>query len=83
MTVLSAELDELAEQLANGDMQQQAQQLRDSIDKLNIVAGRVADLEGRVQENEEWVQSINAFRRQVNQRLNTQQGSGAVQPNLQ
>ena len=52
-------------------------------EKLPQLTNRVDDHEQRITNNEEWVESINAFRRQVNQRLNDRSQPAYEAPQLQ
>ena len=70
LTSLSAEIDEMSEVLSGGSIAEQREQLQNTITKLNQLIRNVEQLETRVAANEEWVDSINAFRKQVNQQLN-------------
>ena len=71
LTRYSASLDEVSETLdALEASNRQTAQLRE---KLPQVSSMVDDHEQRIRANEEWVESINAFRRQVNQQLNANQ----------
>ena len=83
VTALAAELDEVVETLETaqisslqksvGNTSQTVQQLSKSIDSLS----------GRVRGNEEWLEAINAFRRQVNDRLNELQNPANAAPVLE
>lgn len=70
LTVVSAELDEVVDMLDKADFENQAAVLKQSGEKLRSVERDISELKKRVVENEEWIESINAFRRQVNERLN-------------
>ena len=83
LTALAAELDEVVETLETaqitslqksvGSMNQKVQQMSKSVDSLS----------GRVLANEEWLEAINAFRRQVNDRLNELQNPTNTAPVLE
>ncbi|NNC54464.1 MAG: hypothetical protein HKO07_01945 [Pseudomonadales bacterium] len=82
LTALSAQVDELAEILERADF---------GIIQKNIAAAKAAAanlrkdfsaLEKRVQSNEEWLESVNVFRRQVNERLNEIQSPTSPAPVL-
>lgn len=81
MTAVAAELDEVVELLANTDLESQSANIKSATSKLQQLNNRIDGIANRVTVNEEWVESINAFRQQVNQRLNA--GAGSTQPVLQ
>ena len=57
--------------------QRQLEKLGDQLHKLNLDS---AQLKKRVTTNEEWVESINGFRKQVNRNMNSlQQSVGQLQ----
>jgi len=75
LTVVSAELDEVVDMLDKADFENQAAVLKQSGEKLRSVERDISELQKRVVANEEWIESINAFRRQVNERLNPASGT--------
>lgn len=88
LTGISAELDDITAQLdgllaSDKVSRQQQAQVREMADKLNDLARRLEQLDGRLRTNEEWVESINSFRQQVNQRLNMNANLRNEQPVLQ
>jgi hypothetical protein len=61
-------------------MAQQETRIDTAVDKLNLMSTNVTKLESRVKDTEGWIESINAFRRQVNQDINNlKQGTGQAQ----
>lgn len=71
-------LDKLAGSISQmSENQRQLEKLGDQLHKLNLDS---AQLKKRVSTNEEWVESINGFRKQVNRNINSLQKSvGALQ----
>lgn len=69
-TAISASLDEVVETLDGADFETQSSLLKKNADQLRSVEADMKDLQSRITANEEWIESINAFRQQVNQRLN-------------
>lgn len=76
----AARLD-AAMELNKRQLQEQEVALESATERLKGVATQIERLEERVVANEEWVQSINAFRRQVNRELlgRKQQNGGSTQ----
>ncbi|MBT5292606.1 MAG: hypothetical protein HOL40_02650 [Cellvibrionales bacterium] len=72
------EINEAVEQSQAND--QKARALQDKLPKLSQ---KMDDHEQRIQANEEWVESINAFRRQVNKQLTSQSQPANISPALQ
>lgn len=83
LTALAAELDEVVEMLEAANFDNLQNTVKNSSQKLQQISAAVDDLSGRVTANEEWVDSINGFRRQVNERLNAIQNPAQQQPILQ
>ena len=88
LTGLSAEVEELADIVAalqQSDSRSKAQQVqvREQADKLSQLASQTEALSARVSESEEWVDSFNAFRRQVNQYINAEKDLNTSTPVLQ
>jgi len=74
---VAAELERLvASSKAN---QAEVERVADTINRVNL---DIAKLNQRVQGNEEWIQSINAFRKQVNASLVELRAAVRAQPNL-
>ena len=82
LTVVSADLDEVVDMLDSADFESQSAQLQRSAEKLQPIESKLTSMQNRIVANEEWIESINAFRRQVNERLNPVSGS-AQTPQLQ
>ena len=59
-------------------LEQQEQNLESTADKTNRLASDMAKLDKRVKETEEWVDSINGFRRQVNRDISALKQAGAA-----
>ena len=82
-TAMSASLDELVEQLEDVD----PSELDASIDKLQAQLSTFAkDLNGlkaSSEDHRQWLESVDAFRRQVNDRLNAIQNPAPSAPQLQ
>lgn len=83
VTALSAELDDIIDTFERLDIENQTKKLDEARKRLSSLQVSFGDIQKRVKENEEWLESINAFRRQVNDRLNKIQNPSAVQPVLQ
>jgi methyl-accepting chemotaxis protein len=81
LTRYAAALDEVSE--VAEEAQADARQAAALREKLPQLTNRVDDHEQRITNNEEWVESINAFRRQVNQRLNDRSQPAYEAPQLQ
>ncbi len=61
-------------------LSKQQTRLDSAVDNLNIVKSDIGKLDRRVQGTEEWIESINSFRRQVNRDLSTlKQSMGQMQ----
>mgnify|MGYP006064101727 CR=1 FL=1 len=82
LTATSAELDEVVDMLDRADFENQSSVLKQSAEKLQSVESKMVGLQKRIAANEEWIESINAFRRQVNEKLNPASGNSAT-PQLQ
>ncbi|MBR9804959.1 hypothetical protein GYB62_00380 [bacterium] len=67
LTANAALLDEL--ETTSATLTKQRQQVQQMADQLKQLDGDLRRLNARVADNEEWIESINAFRQQVNQRL--------------
>jgi chromosome segregation ATPase len=74
---LSAVADDLERLLANAKTNEaQLERLSDDVNRFNLES---AKLQKRVAANEEWVESINGFRKQVNRKLVELQGGASSQ----
>ncbi|MEM6579920.1 MAG: hypothetical protein AAF699_01535 [Pseudomonadota bacterium] len=75
---LKAVADELDRVIATGRVNQsEVERVADSINRVNL---ELAKLNKRVQSNEEWIQSINTFRQQVNASILELQAALRAQP---
>ena len=83
LTALSAQLDEIAEVLARADLGIIQQKVNDAQALSKQIQREISQMETRVRANEEWVESVNVFRRQVNERLNEIQNPASAAPVLQ
>lgn len=79
LTVLSAEIDELIEELERIEPDKLSARLAN----LDALKGSVSSLEKDVKDTTQWLKSIDEFRRQVNQRLNAIQNPVEQAPQLQ
>ncbi|NNL11982.1 MAG: hypothetical protein HKO84_09465 [Pseudomonadales bacterium] len=82
LTALSAQVDEMAEILDRADLGTIEKNIADAKASAAKLTRDFAALEKRVKANEEWVESVNVFRRQVNQRLNQIQNPASPAPVL-
>ena len=82
LTAVSAQVDELVEMLERSDLANMQKNLGDANRALAQLKNQLATLEQRVLANEEWVESVNVFRRQVNERLNQIQNPATPAPVL-
>lgn len=84
LTALAAQLDEVVEMLEGANFSTMQKTLSGNQQKVQQIAKSLDTLNSRVAANEEWLQSVNAFRRQVNERLNEIQNPASTsQPVLQ
>ena len=79
LTVLSAEIDELIEELEKIE----PDNLNARLNELSILKASHETLASDVKDNSQWLLSIDEFRRQVNQRLNAIQNPATQPPQLQ
>ncbi|MBT8148408.1 MAG: hypothetical protein KJO24_00650 [Gammaproteobacteria bacterium] len=84
LTALAAELDEVVVMLESANFTTMQKTVTANQQKLQQLAKSLDVLNSRVAANEEWLESVNAFRRQVNDRLNEIQNpaSSNAQPTL-
>ena len=83
LTALAAELDEVVETLETAQITSLQKNVGNTSQKVQQMSKSVDSLSGRVLANEEWLEAINAFRRQVNDRLNALQNPTNPTPVLQ
>jgi predicted nucleic acid-binding Zn-ribbon protein len=75
---LKSVADDLERVVTSGKARQaEVERVADSINRVNL---DLAKLNKRVQSNEEWIQSINVFRKQVNASIVELQSAVRVQP---
>ena len=83
LTVIASELDEAVEAIEQVDPEAINNKLNSLSASQKTISGEFKSLESEVKDNTLWLQSIDEFRRQVNQRLNAIQNPEAQAPALQ
>ena len=83
MTALSAELDDIVETLASANFSEDRKKLQQALLRLQQADDEVGVLGKRVSDTEEWLNAIDAFRQQVNARLNSIENPVQQTPQLQ
>ena len=82
-TALAASLDEVLEQIEDFDPAAVNKELAGLSEEVDSLLARIDKNEKTASDNKEWLESVDAFRRQVNERLNAIQNPAPAAPQLQ
>ena len=82
-TAMSASLDELVEQLEGVDPAQLESRMESIQSQMSTLNADIRSLQSTGEDHRQWLESVDAFRRQVNERLNAIQNPAPTAPQLQ